>query len=183
MEIISFTARTHIEMSRDLTDILVNNRLKTADVNILNELYRFTGATCFENLVYRLSEGIYSEEVKSFKSDLLDRLSNAVHGTDKDLYTDGELDSFALDFILRNYQSGDQPTDDFIVDMFLDFWWESEKPCRRCSICGDLMRDGYCENGGDAYYCSDKCLHKVHTDEEWNRLCEEDDQTYYTDWY
>ena len=53
---------------------------------------------------------------------------------------------------------------------------------RICSVCGSLMRDGYCEDMGAAYYCCDDCLHKEFTEEEWREECEENDQSYYTEW-
>lgn len=54
---------------------------------------------------------------------------------------------------------------------------------RVCSVCGEWMRQGYCQDMGRKYYCSDECLHTDFTDEEWKRECEEDDQSYWTDWY
>ena len=53
---------------------------------------------------------------------------------------------------------------------------------RLCSVCGSLMRDGYCEDMGAAYYCCDDCLHKEFTEESWAEECEENDQSYYTEW-
>ena len=35
---------------------------------------------------------------------------------------------------------------------------------------------------GVAYYCSDECLHSDFTDEEWAEECENNDQSYYTEW-
>ena len=45
------------------------------------------------------------------------------------------------------------------------------------------MRKGYCVDMGAAYYCSDDCLHTEHTEEEWAEECENNDQSYYTEWY
>lgn len=52
---------------------------------------------------------------------------------------------------------------------------------RICSECGNIMRDGYCVNAGDRYYCSDECLGKHFTPHEWLQECEENDQSYYTE--
>lgn len=48
---------------------------------------------------------------------------------------------------------------------------------------GKLMREGYCEDMGEAYYCSPDCLHTNFTDEEWDEECQNNDQSYYTEWY
>ena len=73
-------------------------------------------------------------------------------------------------------------SEDVIAESFTDFWWESEHPCRRCSECGRLMREGYCVDMGAAYYCSDECLHTEYTDAEWAEECENNDQSYFTEW-
>ena len=57
-----------------------------------------------------------------------------------------------------------------------------KRTCRRCSVCGKLMREGYCVDMGAAYYCSDECLHTEYSDEEWAEECENNDQSYYTEW-
>ena len=44
------------------------------------------------------------------------------------------------------------------------------------------MREGYCVDMGAAYYCSDDCLHAEYTEEEWSKECENNDQSYYTEW-
>ena len=44
------------------------------------------------------------------------------------------------------------------------------------------MREGFCVDMGVAYYCSKDCLHTDFTDEEWNEECENNDQSYYTEW-
>ena len=53
---------------------------------------------------------------------------------------------------------------------------------RRCTICGAEMREGYCYEGGLAYYCSTECLHKHFTDEEWDALYDENGDSYWTTW-
>lgn len=54
---------------------------------------------------------------------------------------------------------------------------------RVCSVCGEWMHQGYCQDMGWKYYCSDECLHTDFTKEEWTKECEENDQSYWTDWY
>jgi len=66
------------------------------------------------------------------------------------------------------------------------------KYARKCSECGCGMNAGYVVGGGDNYYCSEDCLHKHFTPEEWIEECsdydEESDEyivgdtSYYTEW-
>lgn len=110
---------------------------------------------------------------------ILAQLSTAVHGTDATEFTAEERQEFA-EAMARNIER--TSTDDELVDAFLDYW-QDRKPTRRCTVCGRLMRTGYCEAGGHAYYCSDECLHTRFTPEAWEQECEEDEQSYYTEWY
>jgi len=38
---------------------------------------------------------------------------------------------------------------------------------RVCDECGKIMVEGYCIDGGNEYYCSDACLCKNYTKEQW----------------
>ena len=95
------------------------------------------------------------------------------------LYTEPELNKFA-EFYLDKWD--ENTSEDVIAESFTDFWWDTDRACRRCSECGRLMRAGYCADMGVAYYCSDECLHSDFTDEEWVEECENNDQSYYTEW-
>lgn len=110
---------------------------------------------------------------------ILDRLTSAVLGTDKELYSENDLLIFA-NFYHDKWD--DFTSEDIIAESFVGFWWNTDRQCRRCSECGRLMREGYCANAGDDYYCSDECLHKCFTEEEWEREYENNDQSYYTQW-
>ena len=101
---------------------------------------------------------------------ILYRLTEAVSGTDKELYTEDELNK------------DENTSENVIAESFTDFWWNTDRTCRRCSVCGKLMREGYCVDMGAAYYCSDECLHTEYSDEEWAEECENNDQSYYTEW-
>ena len=58
-----------------------------------------------------------------------------------------------------------------------------KKYARTCSECGKGMNEGYCIGAGWHYYCSDVCLHKHYTPEEWEAMCADDDsESYYTEW-
>lgn len=74
---------------------------------------------------------------------ILSRLTEAVSGTDKELYTEDELNKFAT-FYLDKWD--ENTSEDVIAESFTDFWWDTDRTCRRCSICGKLMREGYIDN-------------------------------------
>ena len=53
---------------------------------------------------------------------------------------------------------------------------------RKCSHCGKEMKEGYVIAGGLEYYCSDECLHKHYTKEEWEEMYDDDGDNYWTEW-
>jgi hypothetical protein len=54
---------------------------------------------------------------------------------------------------------------------------------RICSVCNDLMFEGYCIEGGEAYYCSDECRDTEMTQEQFEELYDDSDgDTYWTQW-
>lgn len=54
---------------------------------------------------------------------------------------------------------------------------------RICKICGKSMMEGYCIDNGLEYYCSDECLHKVYSAEEWEELYDDGNgDSYWTEW-
>lgn len=57
------------------------------------------------------------------------------------------------------------------------------EPLRICSGCGKPILQGYLVEGGfhNEYYCSDACLHRAYTDEEYQNLYNED-EAYWTSW-
>jgi hypothetical protein len=59
---------------------------------------------------------------------------------------------------------------------------EKEEP-RKCSHCGEEMFEGYCIDEGRFYYCSDECLYKNMTHEEYLELYDDGEgDSYYTQW-
>ena len=74
---------------------------------------------------------------------ILSRLTEVVSGTDKELYTEDELNKFAT-FYLDKWD--ENTSEDVIAESFTDFRGDTDRTCRRCSICGKLMREGYIDN-------------------------------------
>ena len=94
-------------------------------------------------------------------------------------FSEQELNQFAS-FYLDKWD--ENTSEDVVAESFVDYWWNTDRACRRCSECGKLMREGYCADMGVAYYCSKDCLHSDFMDEEWAKECESNDQSYYTEW-
>ena len=111
---------------------------------------------------------------------ILSRLTQAVSDTDKELFSEQELNRFAS-FCLDKWN--ENASGDIVAEAFVSYWWNTDRTCRRCSECGKLMREGFCADMGSAYYCSDNCLHSDFTEDEWAEECETNDQSYYTEWY
>ena len=62
---------------------------------------------------------------------------------------------------------------------------------RKCSECGRPVFEGYIVWGGTEYYCSDECLHKHYTPQQWTEMSsgpagregDGNDVNYWTDWW
>ena len=96
-----------------------------------------------------------------------------------------KLEEFFTDMMvgmsLKQYMAGyviDNTTD---VEELVDELDLEHTRC--CSECGSPMYEGYCIENGAEYYCSDECLHKHLTEEEYNALYDEGrGDSYYTSW-
>ena len=54
---------------------------------------------------------------------------------------------------------------------------------RVCSKCGHLMDNGYINENDYSYYCSDECLHKDYTENEYLKLHDNGNGDFYwTEW-
>lgn len=95
------------------------------------------------------------------------------------IYSTDEQNVFIEDYLKKN----NMIIPNKVADALVEYYWDADNECRRCSICGKLMQEGYCQDGGYRYYCSDDCLHHDFTDEEWNKECDNNDQSYWTQWY
>lgn len=55
---------------------------------------------------------------------------------------------------------------------------------RICTECGEKdFMTGYVVDAGAEYYCSDECLHKHYTEQEWEDMYQDAGDTYYTEWW
>lgn len=87
---------------------------------------------------------------------ILSRLTEAVSGTDKQLFNEQELNEFAT-FYLDKWD--ENTSEDVVAESFVDYWWNTNRTCGRCSECGKLTHDGYYIGMRETHYCSDECLH------------------------
>ena len=67
---------------------------------------------------------------------ILSRLTQAVSGTDKVLFSEQELNQFAS-FYLDKWD--ENTNEDVVAESFVDYWWNTDRACRRCSECGKLI--------------------------------------------
>jgi hypothetical protein len=65
---------------------------------------------------------------------------------------------------------------------------EGKKYARKCDKCGNGMNEGYVVSGGEEYYCTPECLHKVYTPKEWQEMYHKSEKNwdgfedYWTEW-
>lgn len=65
----------------------------------------------------------------------------------------------------------------------IEMEYEEKENIRCCSECGKSMTKGYVIEDGLEYYCSDECLHKNYTEEEFDKLYENGNgSSYWTEW-
>ena len=90
-----------------------------------------------------------------------------------------EIDTNGRDFkdVLADYIVYNEAPDDVkIIGL-------NEERYRICSECGKVMVEGYCIDNGAEYYCSEECLHKNLTEEEFNELYDDGKgDSYWTSW-
>ena len=60
---------------------------------------------------------------------------------------------------------------------------ETTKFARCCDECGHGMNEGFCIESGAEYYCSEECLHKHYSADEFADMYSDGDgNSYYTEW-
>lgn len=90
-----------------------------------------------------------------------------------------EIKDVVENFIVYEFEGEDYVDEVVIYD---ENGYRRTEMAHFCSECGELILEGYIVCDGEAYYCSDECLHKHYTDEEWREMYESDDG-YYTQFY
>jgi hypothetical protein len=78
---------------------------------------------------------------------------------------------------------------DAIIETFREYVIANGvKYSRKCDKCGCGMNEGYVVYNGEEHYCSEECLNKVYTAEQWTKMYEESEEeggsdNYWTEWY
>lgn len=115
----------------------------------------------YSNIPYECIKDIIKEKLKA-----LDRIYDYLSDTDMI----GE----------EQYDLGDCEN---LIQLFENIEFEKDEDKRICSECGKEMTEGYCIDNGMEYYCSNECLHKNYTEEEYNDLYDNGNgDTYWTSW-
>ena len=78
--------------------------------------------------------------------------------------------------------------DEVVRTIFLELLYDND--IRVCDVCSNIMKEGYCIEGGFSYRCSDECLcskeGNLETDispEEWEELVADGEgDSYWTEW-
>ena len=102
-----------------------------------------------------------------------DRLSDYFYALLKEKIdeTATDIKEFMADFVIRHSKASE-----LVDELGLEH-------IRVCSECSKPMTEGYCIENGAEYYCSEECLHKNLTDEEYENLYDEGrGDSYYTSW-
>jgi len=82
-----------------------------------------------------------------------------------------DIKEFMADFVIRHSKASE------LVDE-LDL-----EHIRVCSECGKPITEGFCIEDGAEYYCSEDCLHKNLSDEEYENLYDDGrGNSYWTSW-
>ena len=85
--------------------------------------------------------------------------------------TSADIKEFMADFVIRQSK-----TSELVNELDLEH-------IRVCSECGKPMTEGFCIEDGADYYCSEECLHKNLTEEEYNDLYDDGKgESYWTSW-
>lgn len=112
---------------------------------------------------------LYNEEISKTQEDLIKEAIREQHGEETIIPKD------TLETLVEYIGTGDR---EFIKDVI-------EDKTRVCGKCNTLMLEGYVENDGDEYYCSEKCILEDYktVDGFFEDKDEEGESTnYWTDW-
>ena len=70
------------------------------------------------------------------RESILSRLTKGVSGTDQELFSKDELNKFA-DFYRDKWD--ENTSEDVIAESFVDYWWDTDRACRRLLLQRGLL--------------------------------------------
>ena len=146
-------------------------------LSTLEDIYQFELSNCqyicsdnVRKIGYATTEEEYAQEVLKndvLKSDGLEDYYQQQLGK----ATEDDKKEMMADFVIRQCSVGE-----LVDELELDH-------VRCCSVCGRAMTEGYCIESGFAYYCSDECMSKEMTREEFLKLYDDGNgDSYWTTW-
>lgn len=89
---------------------------------------------------------------------------------------------------VKGYKELTKDAQEILKETYEDMYFyllqdDDDNSYRICSDCGDVMNEGYCIEAGKAYYCSDTCLEKHMSKEEYETLYDDGEgDSYWTQW-
>lgn len=84
------------------------------------------------------------------------------------------------------YEGLETMTDDEVDGQYKEYCQEEEEesvPSRRCTECSKPMSEGFMVDNGYQYFCSEDCLTKHYTLEEWDAMyADGSTDSFWTEW-
>ena len=149
-------------------------------LSTLEDIYQFKMTNChymtsgeepkIRKIGFTTTDEEYAQEV--LRNDVLkaDRLEDYYHDLLDDAAED-DIKQHMTDFLIQQ-----STVEELVDELDLDH-------VRCCSVCGRAMTEGYCIENGAAYYCSDECMSKEMTRQEFLELYDDGKgDSYWTSW-
>lgn len=149
-------------------------------LSTLENIYQFHLSNCsyiasgeetkIRKIGFETTDEEYAQEV--LRNDVLksDGLENYYHQL-LDKVAEDDKRQMMTDFVIKHSNIGE-----LVDELDLDH-------VRCCSVCGRAMTEGYCIENGASYYCSDECMSKEMTREEFLELYDDGNgDSYWTEW-
>jgi len=149
-------------------------------LSTLEDIYKFKMSNChymtsgeepkIRKIGFTTSEEEYAQEV--LRHDVLkaERLEDYYHDL-LDEAAEDDIKEHMADFVIQH-----STVEELVDELDLDH-------VRCCSVCSRAMTEGYCIENGAAYYCSDECMSKEMTRQEYLELYDDGrGDSYWTSW-
>lgn len=91
----------------------------------------------------------------------------------------GEVNMYgAVPYLEKEFGMSREEATTELIDWIKSYDQTDYRICKRCR---KAMTKGFVLGDGEAYYCSEECLHQDYTEEEYREMYETDNG-YYTEW-
>lgn len=135
-----------------------------------------TGIIAFIDTKPEKKKKMKSGDILKGKDNANEVLRQEVMNSDKlDDYFNGMMAEISKDE-MADYVISHSKVDTLVDELDLEH-------VRCCSECGRPMTEGFCIENGAEYYCSEECLHKHISEEEYQSLYDDGNgESYWTSW-